>query len=96
MICQKGRCNLWFAFFEVVDLSLKEVIKTKNIFKIIKKIYLVFLMKTGLIKGKIKKERMKCLSKKYDTEVAFKDGFTALFTAYGDSEKRFTGYTPIM
>ena len=75
-------------FFEVVDLSLKEVIKTKNIFKIIKKIHLVFLMKTGLIKGKIKKERMKCLSKKYDTEVAFKDGFTALFTAYGDSEKK--------
>lgn len=75
-------------FFEVVDLSLKEVIKTKNIFKIIKKIYLVFLMKTGLIKGKIKKERKKCLSKKYDTEVAFKDGFTALFTAYGDSEKK--------
>lgn len=75
-------------FFEVVDLSLKEVIKTKNIFKIIKKIYLVFLMKTGLIKGKIKKGRKKCLSKKYDTEVAFKDGFTALFTAYGDSEKK--------
>ena len=75
-------------FFEVVDLSLKEVIKTKNIFKIIKKICLVFLMKTGLIKGKIKKERKKCLSKKYDTEVAFKDGFTALFTAYGDSEKK--------
>lgn len=75
-------------FFEVVDLSLKEVIKTKSIFKIIKKIYLVFLMKTGLIKGKIKKERKKCLSKKYDTEVAFKDGFTALFTAFGDSEKK--------
>lgn len=75
-------------FFEVVDLSLKEVIKTKSIFKIIKKIYLVFLMKTGLIKGKIKKERKKCLSKKYDSEVAFKDGFTALFTAYGDSEKK--------
>ena len=75
-------------FFEVVDLALKEVKKKKNIFKIIKKIYLVFLMKTGLIKGKIKKERMKCLSKKYDTEVAFKDGFTALFTAYGDSEKK--------
>ena len=75
-------------FFEVVDLSISEVIKTKNIFKIIKKIYLVFLMKTGLIKGKIKKERKKCLSKKYDTEVAFKDGFTALFTAYGDSEKK--------
>ena len=28
------------------------------------------------------------MSKKYDTEVAFKDGFTALFTAYGDSEKK--------
>lgn len=76
------------SFFEIVDLSFKEVIKTKNIFKIIKKIYLVFLMKTGLIKGKIKKERKKCLSKKYDTEVAFKDGFTALFTAFGDSEKK--------
>ena len=76
------------SFFEIVDLSFKEVIKTKSIFKIIKKIYLVFLMKTGLIKGKIKKERKKCLSKKYDTEVAFKDGFTALFTAFGDSEKK--------
>lgn len=76
------------SFFEIVDLSFKEVIKTKSIFKIIKKIYLVFLMKTGLIKGKIKKERKKCLSKKYDTEVAFKDGFTALFTAFGDSKKK--------
>lgn len=75
-------------FFDVVDLSISEVIKTKNIFKILKKIYLVFLLKTGLIKGKIKKERKKCIHKTYDTEVAFKDGFTALFTAYGDSKKK--------
>ncbi len=76
-------------FFNVVDLSIKEVIHSKNIVKILKKIYLVLLMKTSLIKSKIKKERKKCLSKHYDVEIAFKDGFTALFTAYGDSTMKY-------
>ena len=77
------------SFFEVVDLSIKEVLKTKNIIKILKKVYLVFLMKTHLIKFKIKKERNKCLNKHYDVEIAFKDGFCALFTAYGNSDIKY-------
>ena len=76
-------------FFDVVDLSIKEVLQTKNIKKILKKCYLIFLMKIGHIKNKIIKERRKCLTKKYDVEIAFKDGFPALFTAYGDSTKKY-------
>lgn len=77
------------SFFDVVDLSIGEVLKTKQINRILKKIYLVFLMKTGLIERKIIKERKKIINKKYDVEIAFKDGFTALFTAYGDSKRKY-------
>ena len=49
-------------------------------------------MKTGLIEKRIKKERKKILKEKYDVEVAFKDGFTALFTAFGNSKKKVKGY----
>lgn len=76
-------------FFEVVDLSLKEVIKSKKISLIYKKIKLILMMKTGKIKNKIIKERKKCINKTYDVEVAFKDGFCAIFTAYGDSKKKY-------
>lgn len=75
-------------FFEVIDLSINEVIKSKNLKKIINKIYLVFLLKTGLISKKIRKERKRILSKNYDIEVSFKNGFTTLFTYYGDSKKK--------
>ena len=40
-------------FFEVVDLSFKEVIKSKKISLIYKKIKLILMMKTGIIKSKI-------------------------------------------
>lgn len=75
-------------YFDVVDLPIKEIINSKNIKSLIKKIILVFDMKTGLIKNKIKRERKKILSKKYDIEIAFKDGFTAIFTAFGNSLKK--------
>ena len=76
-------------FFNTVDYTLKEVIKSKNIRNILNKLYLIFLMKTMLIGKKVKIERKKCLTKKYDVEIAFKDGFCALFTAYGDSKKKY-------
>ena len=76
-------------FFEAVDYNLKEVLKSKNLKLIFRKCYLVFLLKTKLIGKKIIKERKKCLTKKYDVEVAFKDGITAVFTAYGDSTKKY-------
>ena len=85
------RVNLIYGtpFFEAVDYSLKEVLKSKNIKLIFKKLYLIFLMKTKLIGKKIVKERKKCLTKKYDVEIAFKDGFTAIFTSYGDSKRKY-------
>lgn len=77
------------SFFDTVDLTLKEVIKSKKISLIYKKLRLIFLMKTGLIKKRIVKERRKCINKTYDVEIAFKDGFCAIFTAYGDSKKKY-------
>lgn len=76
-------------FFDTVDLCLSEVLKTKNIKLILKKLKLILLMKTGLIKNKIIKERKKCVKKHYDIEIAFKDGFSTVFTAYGDSTKKY-------
>ena len=75
-------------FFDTVDYSLKDVIKSGNLRNIFMKFYTIFLMKTKLIGFKIRKERKKCIKKNYDVEVAFKDGFCALFTAYGDSKKK--------
>jgi len=75
-------------YFEVVDLPIKEIIKTKNIKNLIKKMILVFDMKTGLIKYKIKRERKKILKENYDVEIAFKDGFTALFVGFGNTQKK--------
>ena len=75
-------------FFNVIDLTFKDLLIEHNIIKILKKIYIIFLLKTGLIKYKIKKERKKILSQKYDTEIAFKHGFTTLFVIYGDSKKK--------
>ena len=77
------------SFFDTIDYTLKEVLKSGNIRNVFYKLYIIFLMKTTLIGNKIKKERKKCLNKKYDVEIAFKDGFCALFTAYGDSKKKY-------
>ena len=76
-------------FFDTIDLTLKEVLKSKNIKTIYKKLRIIFMMKTGIIKKRIKIERKKCINKKYDVEIAFKDGFCAIFTAYGDSKKKY-------
>lgn len=75
-------------FFNTIDLTIKEVLKTKKINLIFSKVRLVFEMKTGLIKKRIVREREKILNKRYDIEIAFKDGFTAIFTAFGDSLKK--------
>ena len=75
-------------FFNTIDLTIKEVLKTKKLNLIFSKIRLVFDMKTGLIKRRIVRERKKILNKRYDIEIAFKDGFTAIFTAFGDSLKK--------
>jgi len=75
-------------YFSSVDYSLKEVLSSKNIKKIYHKLKLILDMKTGNIKNTIKRERKKILTKQYDLEIAFKDGFTALFTIFGNSKRK--------
>ena len=75
-------------YFSSIDYSLKEVLQSKNIKKIYHKFKVILDMKTGNIKNTIKRERKKILTKEYDLEIAFKDGFTALFTIFGNSKRK--------
>lgn len=75
-------------FFRVIDQSLSQLLKQKNIPYLINKLYLVSLMKTGLIGYKIKKERKKMNLGHYDVEIAFKEGFCTIFVANGSSPKK--------
>lgn len=73
------------SFFNVINIPLNKI---KNIKQLIQKLYLILLMKTGLIKNKIVKERKKILVDSFDIEIAFKYGFTTLFTYYGNSNTK--------
>ena len=76
-------------FFIGVDYTIKNAIKTLNPTIIYSKLRLMYLMKRKKIEKRIVEERKKILKKKYDVEVAFKDGFCALFTIYGDSTLKY-------
>jgi glycosyltransferase involved in cell wall biosynthesis len=75
-------------FFNVVDEHLGDLIRKKDLLKIMKKLWLVFLMKTGLISLKIKNERKKMNLKNYDAEIAYKEGFCTVFVANGNSKSK--------
>lgn len=75
-------------FFATVDESLLDLIKSGNVVGIVSKLRLLFYMKTGMIRNKIKKERLKITDKPYDVEVAAKEGFCTIFTAFGDSKRK--------
>ena len=75
-------------FFRTVDEPLSALMKGRNIGLILSKLRLLFYMKTGLIKKRIEKERRKILKEHYDVEVAAKEGFCTIFTAYGDSARK--------
>lgn len=72
-------------FFMPVDQSLSALIANGDIAMTLRKLRLLFYMKTGLIKKKVVKLRKKILHKKYDVEIAVKEGFCTIFVAYGDS-----------
>ena len=76
------------AYFEIIDIPLSEIIKTKNISGFFKKVYHVFLMKTGLIKNKIRKIRKSIIAQEYDIEFVAKEGFCTIFTACGNAKKK--------
>ena len=75
-------------FFRIVDQTLSDLIEKRDVMNVLRKLHFIFLMKTGLIKRKIVKERKKILNKKYDIEFSAKEGFCTVFTAYGDSLKK--------
>lgn len=75
-------------FFSSVDMSIGRILKEKNIKEFFKKLALVISLKSGRIKGKIEKARKKILKKKYDTEIAFNDGFSEIFVANGDAPNK--------
>lgn len=77
-------------FYNIIDKRLSDILKSKNLIDIYNKLNLIFLLKTGLIKYKIKKTRKKFLKEVYDVEIAFKDGFCTIFTAHGNSKKKIT------
>lgn len=75
-------------FFDVVDLRIKDLIKDRKTIEVLKKIRFSFLIKTGLIKKKIIKERKKIILKKYDNEISYNDGFCTLFVGFGNSKNK--------
>ena len=72
------------SFFNTIDRPLREC-RGKELFS---KLRLLFYMKSGLIKNKIKKERKKILNKHYDIEFSAKEGFCTIFVGYGDSNRK--------
>lgn len=75
-------------FFKYVDQDIKGLIKKKDIFGVYKKTVFFLIMKTGLIKNRIIKERKKILCKHYDVEFAAKEGFCTIFTAFGNTPNK--------
>jgi len=75
---------------DIVDLSLSELIRKKRFFKAIKKAIFSVYIKTGYIEKVIRRIRRKYNINDYDVEIAFKDGFCQLFTAYGNSKKKIS------
>lgn len=75
-------------YFSYVDENIKKIIKRKDIKTFFNKLNLVIALKTGKIKKIIQKSRKELLTKKYDTEIAFCDGFSHIFVANGDTENK--------
>lgn len=75
-------------YFNINSRGIKELVKTFNVLKIIKKVLFSFCIKTKLIKRMIKNNRRKIISEEYDCEIAYSDGFATLFTAFGDGHRK--------
>ena len=75
-------------FFYPVDQSLSDLFGMVQIPMLLRKLRLLFYMKSGLIKHKIASARKKLLNKKYDVELAVKEGFCTIFVAYGDTPRK--------
>ena len=75
-------------FFNAVDTNIGELLRSKRVLKIIHKLFLVLLMKTGLIIPVIKSIRKGIIKVKYDVEFSAKEGFCTIFVSCGDARKK--------
>lgn len=75
-------------FFNAVDTNIGELVRSKQLIKIIHKLILVLLMKTGMIVPVIKSIRKNLLQHKYDVEFSAKEGFCTIFVSCGDAKKK--------
>lgn len=75
-------------FFKAVDTNIGELVRSKHIIKIIHKLILVLLMKTGMIVPVIKSIRKNIIQHKYDVEFSAKEGFCTIFVSCGDAKKK--------
>ena len=66
------------SFFDVCDIPAKECLKRG---KFLKKLAFYNKLKSGTIIKDIKRERKKMLTKNYDVEIAFKEGFSSIFVS---------------
>lgn len=82
--------NMYFGtkYFDTIDYTIGEVIKMHSLVKLFRKARVVFDLKTGRVKKRIVKERKKIIQKNYDVEIAFKDGYTAIFSACANTPKK--------
>lgn len=76
------------SFFKAIDTPISSFLKKFDFLMLSRKLYTVFLLKTGLIKSLLIRQRKKILNDKYDVEVSFKDGFVAIFTSVGDTPQK--------
>ncbi len=74
--------------YKYIDKTLSDIIKNRDIQAFFGKLKLVLALKSGIIKKLIAKSRKTMLSKTYDTEIAFNDGFTQVFVANGNAKKK--------
>ncbi len=76
------------ATYRYVDQSLGQILSRRDLGALLGKLKLVFLLKTGWIRGVVRRSRRKLLAKSYDTEIAFNDGFTQLFVSFGQTPRK--------
>ena len=74
-------------FFEVCDLPFSEC-RRRGLSYVLRKLHFFYLLKTGKMNGRIRKERKKMELDHYDVEIAYKEGISTLFVVNGDAEKK--------
>ncbi len=74
-------------FFEVCDLPFSECRK-RGLSYVLRKLHFFYLLKTGKMNERIRKERKKMGLDHYDVEIAYKEGISTLFAVNGDAKKK--------